>query len=494
MAAAVALRRTGWQVEVYERAAELGEVGAAVSIAPNAVKALRELGLEPDLLAAACALDGLESRTRGGRRITGVESALLKDRYSAGLYNVHRAALYKILRDALGDTAIHTGHAATGVVEGVASGEAGDFAVHTGHTATGVTEGVGPREADGCAIHTGHATTELTAGVASGETGDSAIHTGHAATGITGGVASGETGASAIHTDRAATGAAAGVASSETGETSGAATRTRHTASGAAANGTGASVVFDGPNGQVTVDADLVVVADGVRSKLRAQLFPHYPGPAYAGYTVWRGLVPAEAADRIGVPTRLSETWGRGSRFGSAPIGDGRAYWYAFENAEPGAAHEHRVADLVSRFADWHHPVPALIAATPTEALLRNDVYYLAEPLESFTAGIVALLGDAAHAVTPDIGQGACLAIEDAVVLAAELSAAEVPAALRAYDAARRPRAAALARESGRIGRMLMNPSRIASGIRDASASVVPPSIAMKTIADIYDWNPPRLT
>jgi 2-polyprenyl-6-methoxyphenol hydroxylase-like FAD-dependent oxidoreductase len=376
LAAAVALRRIGWQVEVFERAAELGEVGAAVSIAPNAVKALRELGLEPALLAAACALDGLESRTRSGRRITGVDAELLKHRYGAGLFNLHRAALHGLLRETLSDSAIHTGH-----------------------TATAVTT-----------------------------------------------------------------------------------------------SATGASVAFDGPRGPVDVDADLVVAADGIRSTLRANLFRTYPGPTYAGYTVWRGLVPAEAADRIGVAARLSETWGRGARFGSAPIGDGRAYWYAFENAEPGSAPEHRVAALVSRFADWHHPIPALIAATPTEALLRSDVYYLAEPLESFTVGRVALLGDAAHAVTPDIGQGACLAIEDAVVLAAELSTADVPAALHSYDAARRPRTQALARESGRIGRMLMNPSRIATGLRDAAATVVPASLAMKTIADIYNWNPPRLT
>ena len=375
LAAAVALRHIGWQVEVFERAKKIGEVGAAVSIGPNAVKALRELGLEPALQAAACELDGLESRSRGGRGLTGVSAELLKARYGAGFYNLHRTALQELLLEALGDVAIHTGHTATGV----ASGE------------------------------------------------------------------------------------------------------------------DGASVDFDGPHGKATADADLVVAADGIRSRLRVEHFDAYPGPSYAGYTVWRGLVPAETAGRIGVPARLSETWGRGVRFGHAPIGDGRVYWYAFENAEPGAAHEHSVAALLARFTDWHHPVPTLIAATPTEALLRGDVYYLDEPLTSFAAGRVVLLGDAAHAVTPDIGQGACLAIEDAVVLAAELSRASVPAALRSYGAVRRPRTQALARESGRIGRMLMNPSRIAAGIRDASATVLPASLAMKTVADIYTWNPPRL-
>ncbi|MGH8877112.1 MAG: FAD-dependent monooxygenase [Stackebrandtia sp.] len=375
LTAAVALRRAGWRVEVFERSAELGEVGAAVLMAPNAVKALRVLGLGPRLDEAACPLDGLESRSRGGRRITGVDAEMLKDRYGAGLHNIHRAVLHRILRNELPEEAIHTGYNAIAVADGA----------------------------------------------------------------------------------------------------------------------TGASVSFDGPGGRVSHGADLVVVADGVGSRLRRVMFPDYAGPVYAGYTVWRGLVPAEQTRVHDVPALLSETWGRGARFGIAPIGDGRTYWYAFETAPPGIEHHHSAPALAARFDGWHYPIPDLIVATPNDSLLRGDVYYLPEPLPSFTKGRVVLLGDAAHAVTPDIGQGACLSIEDGVVLAAMLAQESVPAALRSYDTARRPRTHALARQSGKIGRMLMNPNRIAAGVRDASATVLPASLAMKSIADAYAWVPPPL-
>lgn len=375
LTAAVALRRSGWRVEVYERSAELGEVGAAVLMAPNAVKTLRTLGLGPALDEAACSLDGFESRARGGRRLTGVTAEVLRQRYGAGLHNVHRAVLHRILRAELPEASIHTGR-------------------------TAVTVGTGEG---------------------------------------------------------------------------------------------GASVSFDGPAGRVSRDADLVVVADGVGSRLRGLLFPDYVGAAYAGYTVWRGLVPAERTQGEDIPARLSETWGLGARFGIAPIGDGRTYWYAFETAAPGVTHLHSAAALATRFTGWHAPIPTLIAATPDESLIRGDVYYLPEPLPGFTKGRVVLLGDAAHAVTPDIGQGACLAIEDGVVLAAMLAREGVPAALRSYDLARRPRTQALARQSGKIGRLLMNPHRIAAGVRDVSVSLLPPSVAMKTIADAYAWAPPDL-
>jgi len=373
--AAVALERTGWQVEVYERSPELGEVGAAVSIAPNAAKALRVLGLEPALKRASCALDGLEALQRGGRRITRIPGRQLESRYGAGLYNLHRAELHRLLVAGLVTTSVNTGYRA----------------VRVG------TEG------------------------------------------------------------------ARAVAS------------------------------FEGPAGVVTREADLVVVADGVGSRLRQALFPSYVGPTYAGYTVWRGLTSADTAARLDIPARLSETWGAGARFGHAPIGDGRGYWYAFENAEPGIEHDHSPDRLAARFADWHSPIPALITATADDALLRGDVHYLPEPLPSYVAGRVAILGDAAHAVTPDIGQGACLAIEDAVVLADELARADVLDALPSYDAARRPRTQQLALQSGKLGRMLMNPSRVAAGFRDVAATVLPASLTMRSIANIYAWTPPEL-
>ncbi|MFC4561998.1 FAD-dependent monooxygenase [Nocardiopsis mangrovi] len=252
-----------------------------------------------------------------------------------------------------------------------------------------------------------------------------------------------------------------------------------------------ATVGFDTPQGPISVTADLVVAADGVRSGLRANLFPDYPGPDYAGYTVWRGLVPAEQAAPLRIPPVLSETWGRGARFGVAAIDAGRVYWFACESVPEHAALEHDLGRLAARFRDWHDPVPALPAATPEDALMRHDVYYLRERLPGFVRGRVALLGDAAHAVTPDIGQGACLAIEDAVVLAAAIERSGTARGLADYDAARRPRTERMARASGRIGRITQTRSRTAAALRDAAGAALPSSLLLRGAGAAFAWSPP---
>jgi 2-polyprenyl-6-methoxyphenol hydroxylase-like FAD-dependent oxidoreductase len=266
---------------------------------------------------------------------------------------------------------------------------------------------------------------------------------------------------------------------------------TGHRAVGVTTAADGATVTFDTPQGQVTETADLVVAADGVGSGLRAVLLPGYPGPDYAGYTVWRGIVPAASAARLGVAPVLTETWGRGSRFGVAAINDGQIYWFAGESMPEHATPEHALDLLAGRFRDWHDPVPQLLASTPEDALLRHDVYYLNARLPTFVHGRVALLGDAAHAVTPDIGQGACLAIEDAVTLAAAIQRSGIADGLSMYDAARRPRTQAMARTSGRLGHILQTRNRAAAALRDTISRAIPTPLLMRATAAAFAWEPP---
>jgi 2-polyprenyl-6-methoxyphenol hydroxylase-like FAD-dependent oxidoreductase len=134
-------------------------------------------------------------------------------------------------------------------------------------------------------------------------------------------------------------------------------------------------------------------------------------------------------------------------------MGQGLVCWYATRNGPPSQPDgpEGRKEEVYRLFRDWHSPIPALIESTE-EMIMKNDARDRA-PLRRWGEGCVTLLGDAAHPITPNVGQGAGMAIEDAACLAkALLAAPNVPAACRAYEAKRRRRTAAVGRQARRIG------------------------------------------
>ncbi|MFE7615338.1 FAD-dependent monooxygenase [Streptomyces sp. NPDC057496] len=242
--------------------------------------------------------------------------------------------------------------------------------------------------------------------------------------------------------------------------------------------------------GGTVLEADLVVAADGVNSRLRAQLFPERPGPVHSGSTVLRAITESP----VELNTDFELTWGRGAEFGHIVFADGRAEWHAVFNSPAGVRHPDPLAEVRRRFGDWHDPIPALLAATRPGAVLHHDVNELVTPLPSYAVGRVALLGDAAHAMTPNLGQGACQALEDAVSLAAALRAGpSVESALRRYDAERRPRSqsvARAARRAGRMGQQLSHPAAIA--LRDAALRLAPSRVTVRAVLRHADWTPPR--
>jgi 2-polyprenyl-6-methoxyphenol hydroxylase-like FAD-dependent oxidoreductase len=218
---------------------------------------------------------------------------------------------------------------------------------------------------------------------------------------------------------------------------------------------------------------ELVIGADGLSSRVRRALGDASP-PRYSGYTCWRAI--ASVAEELVPPGYLCETWGRGRRFGWLRIPRGRVYWFATLNAAQGeldpspAAGLARLAEL---YRGWWGPIPTLIAATEPARLLRNDILDR-PPRRGLGRGRITLLGDAAHPTTPNVGQGACLALEDAVVLARELAARPIEPALRAYERARHARTAEVVRFSWHLGRAGQWTSAFACWLRDRALAATP--------------------
>jgi 2-polyprenyl-6-methoxyphenol hydroxylase-like FAD-dependent oxidoreductase len=363
LAAAVALRREGFEPAVYERAPALLEVGAAIAVWPNAFRVFGHLGLGETVLARAGRIRSARWLGRDGRRY----NHFTFPETDAPAVALHRADLQGALLRELPAESVHLGKTLAGFVE--------------------EGEEVRARFDDG---------TE--------------------------------------------------------------------------------------------VACDVLVGADGLHSRVRAQLLGDGE-PVYRGYTVWRGVARLEhAALQTGT---ASEIYGEGRRFGIGPVGLGRTGWWATAN-EPEAttesASEHG-SKLKNLFDGWCAPVRELIEATPSETILRNAAYD--RPASArWGVGRVTLLGDAVHPMTPNLGQGGCVAVEDAAVLARCLAKYDdVRQALRAYESRRRTRAARIASYSRRYGVFGQWQSSAATRLRAYLLSSVPESVGRRLLSLVFDYD-----
>lgn len=234
----------------------------------------------------------------------------------------------------------------------------------------------------------------------------------------------------------------------------------------------------DGSNLQTTN----LIACDGIHSIVRRSLLPNIP-IRYAGYTCWRGITDTLPA---GIdPDETSETWGRGKRFGMVPIPGNRLYWFAVTNAPQNDPRlkNWKTRELLTHFSDFHCNVREVIRSTDDDKVIWNDIIDI-PPISRFAFDNVVLMGDAAHATTPNLGQGACMAIEDAAVLAqcVQLNAANIADAFREFERKRIARTTSVVRDSWRMGQVAQWQNPFLVALRNNLLRLVPASAAERRV------------
>ncbi|WNJ21138.1 FAD-dependent oxidoreductase [Pontibacter sp. G13] len=231
---------------------------------------------------------------------------------------------------------------------------------------------------------------------------------------------------------------------------------------------------------------DLLIGADGIHSVVRQHLFGAV-SMRYGGYTCWRGVVPFPRArlEKLG----MTETWGPSKRFGIVPLSRDRVYWFAVVSgpARDPNMRDWSMDDLQREYAEFHPDVVQVLAASKDASLLHHDLYDF-EPLSSYSKGNILLIGDAAHAMTPNMGQGAGMSIEDAATWVSLMSE-ELPMSerLRAFDHYRVKRCREIVKTSWMIGRMAHIRSVPLQSLRNVVFRLTPPQINNRQMAKLYD-------
>lgn len=232
-----------------------------------------------------------------------------------------------------------------------------------------------------------------------------------------------------------------------------------------------------------SASGDILIGADGIHSAVRGAM--GVSGQLrYSGQTCWRGIAP------VSLPVDLSsacvETWGQQIRLGFSVVSPAEVYWFAVANAPEGGrdAKPDLKTTLQERFRDFADPIPEILEATPVSRIIRNDIHDLV-PLDSWHSGRICLIGDAAHATTPNMGQGGGQAVEDAWYLAEALITNRDPeVAFREFEAKRRKRVAQIVQISWRIGKMAHVGTGI--GFRNALMRMVPEQLVHRQMRQLY--------
>ncbi|WP_210514721.1 FAD-dependent monooxygenase [Hymenobacter terricola] len=201
-----------------------------------------------------------------------------------------------------------------------------------------------------------------------------------------------------------------------------------------------------------TITAGFVIAADGIHSAVRAQLFPSVRF-AGTGHVVWRGMTEIQLAPVY--KRSITEAWAGGVRFGFSEVADGLVDWFVVVKATPADADHHGLKSrLHTIFQGFAYPIPAILEATDETRIIRNEIADF-DPIPQWSRGRVCLIGDAAHASTPYMGQGGCQAVEDAYAIAQCLHHEPTPElAFAAMQRLRRPKATSIVKKSRLMGQI----------------------------------------
>ncbi|WP_166237741.1 FAD-dependent monooxygenase [Paenibacillus turpanensis] len=242
------------------------------------------------------------------------------------------------------------------------------------------------------------------------------------------------------------------------------------------------------------LQGNLLIGADGLYSKVREKLFGLSP-LRYSGYHALRGICRLSGMGE-GLYTSSAgggfEAWGPGRRFGLSHLGDGNVFWFSAVNGPENQIipQGFRKKTALSLFRGWYEPVLEAIRATEEEAILSHDIYDRV-PLPQWGKGRVTLVGDAAHPMLPNLGQGGAQAMEDALVLGRHLQIAaadgdlsRLPQLLRAYERARIPRTNAVVRGSRRMAKLVQLELPAAIAARNAALRIMPAPVQVRRL----DW------
>ena len=236
------------------------------------------------------------------------------------------------------------------------------------------------------------------------------------------------------------------------------------------------------------VEGDVLVGADGIHSVIQQALFPDV-ALRYSGQTCYRGIATME------LPASLARTclefWGGESRLGFSALGSRQVYWFAPVTAPACRAEWEGTLSgrLAECYAGFPAPIPAIIEHTLVDEVIRTDLYDLS-PLKRWWKGRVILLGDAAHAMTPNLGQGGAQAIEDAFVLADKLSSCRsISEAFPEYERLRMPKVRRVVHTAWRYGQIAHTRSRWLQRLRNVGMKSVPDWVNQKRVEWLYALN-----